>query len=177
MRHIGCNRRRQQGTALIIALVMLIAMTVLGLTGARSTLMQEQMTGNKRQKQIAFEGAEAAVRMGEADLWSLLGGAPPNAQQTSNCGPCSVYVADSLDPRDAATWDAANNNVRNGPDMPGMAGRPAFYIEHQRTVNLTPMQGRLGGGQELRYYTVTGRSTAQQARVESIVQSTFLLIF
>lgn len=169
--------RRQQGTALIVALVMLIAMTVLGLTSARSTLMQEQMTGNKRQKQVAFEGAEAAVRMGEAQLWASLGGAPPNARQPATCGPCPVYAANSFDPLAGATWDTANNNVALGPDMPGMAERPTYYVEHERTVGLTPMTGIAGGGSELRYYKVTGRSTGQQQRVESIVRSTFLLIF
>lgn len=166
--------RHQQGTALIIALVMLIAMTVLGLTSARSTLMQEQMTGNKRQKQVAFEAAEAALRTGEGDLWSRLGGAPPNARQATNCSPCDVLQPDSLDPVADATW--SGGNVRQGPNMPGLAQRPAFFIEQQQTVPLTPMTGR-GGTQELRYYTVTGRATGEEARVESILQSTFVLIF
>ncbi len=174
MRRTRCNPRRQQGTALIIALVMLIAMTILGLTSARSTLMQEQMTGNKRQKQVAFEGAEAAVRMGEDDLWSLLGGAPPNPRGLGACTPCAVLVQNSLDPLAAGTWNSGN--VRDGPDMPATVERPEFYIEAQQRVPLTPMQGR-GAGRTLHYYKITGRSTGEQQRVESILQSTFVLIF
>lgn len=57
--------RPQQGAVLIIALIMLLAMTLIGVTGLSSTTMQERMAGNLREVNIAFQAAEAALREGE----------------------------------------------------------------------------------------------------------------
>ena len=44
----------ERGAALIVALVMLLVMTVLGVTAARNTNLQERMAGNLRDNNLAF---------------------------------------------------------------------------------------------------------------------------
>lgn len=61
----GRMRYRESGSALIIALVMLLLMTLIGVTAMQTTMMQERMAGNTRDRQLAFEAAEAALRAGE----------------------------------------------------------------------------------------------------------------
>lgn len=60
--------RREGGAAMVIALVMLLVLTLLATASARMTLMEERMTGNTQDRNVAFQAAEAALRFGEADL-------------------------------------------------------------------------------------------------------------
>jgi len=60
------NRKSQQGAILIVALVMLLLVTVIGLASIRGTSMQERMAGNLRDQELALQAAEAALRKGEA---------------------------------------------------------------------------------------------------------------
>jgi len=58
----------QRGSALIIALVFLLIMTLIGVSAMQGTTQQEGMAGNARQRNLAFQAAEAAVRSGEQTL-------------------------------------------------------------------------------------------------------------
>ncbi|PCK03657.1 MAG: hypothetical protein COA42_20200 [Alteromonadaceae bacterium] len=60
--------RRQQGATLIIALVVLAVMTVLGISTMKSATLQERMASNHRQKIIARNAAESALREAERRL-------------------------------------------------------------------------------------------------------------
>lgn len=55
----------QRGSALIFALVFLLVMTVIGVAGMQGTTQQEKMAGNMRNRNLAFQAAEAALRAGE----------------------------------------------------------------------------------------------------------------
>ena len=57
--------RRQTGSALVVSLILLLVLTMLGVQGMRSNVMQERMAGNMRERNLAFQAAEAALRLGE----------------------------------------------------------------------------------------------------------------
>jgi type IV pilus assembly protein PilX len=59
-------RHRQQGVALVISLVLLVAMTILGVATLSGTRLNEKRTSNAQQKSIAFEVAESAI----ASVWN-----------------------------------------------------------------------------------------------------------
>lgn len=61
-------RSGQRGVALVIALVLLIAVTLIGLAGIRGTALQEQMAGNYYDRETAFQAAEAALRLGSDEF-------------------------------------------------------------------------------------------------------------
>ena len=63
-----CGSFRQRGSTLIVALVFLLAMTLIGVTAMQGTTQQESMAGNLRQRNLAFQAAEAALRNGESLL-------------------------------------------------------------------------------------------------------------
>ncbi len=58
----------QRGASLVIALMFLIVLTILGLVTVRSSTVQERMAGNDRDRAVAFEAAEAALRDAEQDI-------------------------------------------------------------------------------------------------------------
>ncbi len=68
---INPNINKQQGAVLIVSLLMLLVMTIIGLSAMRSTTLEEKMAGNYRNNNIAFQAAEAALRDGENDVASI----------------------------------------------------------------------------------------------------------
>ena len=56
---------RQRGVVLILALIILLALTILGVSGMSTTSMEERMAANTRDRQVGFQSAEAALREGE----------------------------------------------------------------------------------------------------------------
>lgn len=62
------NGQRERGAALVLGLIMLLVVTLLGVAGMRDTLLQEKMSGNARDREVALQAAEAALRSGELVL-------------------------------------------------------------------------------------------------------------
>ena len=60
------HHNRQQGAALIIALLMLIVLLMLGIGAMRISLQSEKMSRNQRDRQIAWQAAEAALLDGRS---------------------------------------------------------------------------------------------------------------
>lgn len=58
----GAVKRRQQGTALIVGLVLLLVITLLAVAGMQNTVLQERMAGNMHDQNLAFQQAEAGLR-------------------------------------------------------------------------------------------------------------------
>jgi type IV pilus assembly protein PilX len=52
---------KQQGAALFVSLMMLILITILGVTGVRLVSLEEKMAGNSYDRNLAFQSAEAAL--------------------------------------------------------------------------------------------------------------------
>jgi len=59
--------KRQEGVALAISMILLVALTILGVATLTSTRFQEQITSNAQQKSVAFEAAESAINSVLAD--------------------------------------------------------------------------------------------------------------
>lgn len=55
----------QSGAVLIIGLIMMLLLTIIGLASIRGSGLQEQMAGNTRDRNLAFQAAEAGLRIGE----------------------------------------------------------------------------------------------------------------
>ena len=60
------QQKRQSGVALFISLVMLLILTVLGLSSVQTTSVQERMARNARDTNLAFQAAESALKDAEA---------------------------------------------------------------------------------------------------------------
>jgi type IV pilus assembly protein PilX len=58
----------QRGFILIVALIMVLLMTIIGLAAIRGSNLQELMAGNMRDRNLAFQAAEAGLRAGEYEI-------------------------------------------------------------------------------------------------------------
>lgn len=65
LNHASPFRQSQLGAVLIVALVMLLVMTIVGVSAIKGSNLQELMAGNVRDKQVSFQAAEAALRQAE----------------------------------------------------------------------------------------------------------------
>jgi len=64
----GAGAPRQRGVTLVIALMFMVALTLLGVGMVRSTTSEERMGSNTRDYDVAFAAAEAALRDAEIRL-------------------------------------------------------------------------------------------------------------
>lgn len=62
------NIKHQSGAVLIISMIMLLALTIIGITSSSVTGLEEKMAANTKDMNLAFQAAEAALREGEASL-------------------------------------------------------------------------------------------------------------
>lgn len=61
-------RPRQTGVALIVALIMVVIMSLLGLAGVRMIFQEEKMVAYTYDRNLTFQAAEAALRQAESSI-------------------------------------------------------------------------------------------------------------
>jgi type IV pilus assembly protein PilX len=71
---------KERGAALFIALIMLLVITLLALSGARETALESRITGNMAEQQKLVNYGEAALRQGEGLLTTSL-----KPREQNNC--------------------------------------------------------------------------------------------
>lgn len=90
---------RQTGAALVTGLIFLVVLTMIGVTAARMSTLEERMSGNMRDRAIAMQAAELALRDAEHDIMNTDSGG--NARNLSgktsfstDCGASTGSTAD-----------------------------------------------------------------------------------
>ena len=66
------SMQQQQGAVLIISLVLLLIITMVGISGTATTGLEEKMAANWQFKNLVFQAADAAIEEGLSDnnlLW------------------------------------------------------------------------------------------------------------
>ncbi len=90
---------QQRGAVLIVALIMLLLLTVIGLSSMRGTSLQENMAGNMRDSNLALQASEAALRKGEEDVTARFIAGNLTALETADVtGSYDDFVGSSKDP-------------------------------------------------------------------------------
>lgn len=59
--------RMQRGSALIVSLMILLVMSIIGISAMNTTTMEEKMASNTSQRQLAYQAAQTALR--DAENW------------------------------------------------------------------------------------------------------------
>jgi type IV pilus assembly protein PilX len=133
-------RSRQGGIALVVAMILLIVITLVGLAAVRGTVMQQKMTANFYDRQLAFQASEAALRLAEATV-------PAGTPQGSfrNCSPIATPLincpADPFsNPATLAATPALIVPVPQGTFYQnGLgAGQPQYVIEYMGYFAVPP---------------------------------------
>lgn len=100
--------RGQRGISLVVVLVLLVAVSVLGIAVLRSSAMQERMSANLRDRNLAVQTTEAALRFAQEQV--LAGGAwdtaLPDADSCNDHGICPTGSAASWRDLPASQYDS-----------------------------------------------------------------------
>ena len=130
----------QRGAVLVVSLMILLVMTLISITALRTTSMDEKMASNARQRQIAFNAAETALREAEEELTTWAAAASDeNAIKAKFNGSAGWYSAISTlyggfnpatwDVTDDSNWTAGNSAVVSGI-LSGLSADPRYRIEY-----------------------------------------------
>ncbi|WP_458072459.1 pilus assembly PilX family protein [Rhodanobacter sp. BL-MT-08] len=121
----------QRGVALVVALILLIVITLVGLAAVRGTIMQQKMTSNFYDREIAFQASEAALRQAEAFVQATT---PPGiGSKIRDCSSAAtnVCLADPFTDTSAAVAGFVQQ-VPGTSFNPGTnaAGQPQYIVEY-----------------------------------------------
>ena len=119
---------RERGATLVTVMILLVVMTLLGLAGVRSTVMQERMTAGTFDRNLAFQAAETALLEGEQ--YAKTRPVAPTTGCTSGkiCAPPAAGAAARW--TDTAVWTAAPAIVTSLSETgQPSAGEAKYFVE------------------------------------------------
>jgi len=166
------NILNQNGAVLITGLLILVILSILGITTMQSSLLQERMAGNMEQRDIAFEMAEAGLRDGEAWLDAQVVMPLFNGSEWR-------YQADSSLWSNVLTWTtAAKRRVYSGGGINNPPySLPLYYLEYMADVDNSGDESLAFGAvteAEAGVYRVSSRGESPNGRAVVILQTTYI---
>lgn len=109
--------KHQKGVVLAVSLLLLLVVTIVGLAAISGTTLQEKMSGNMYDREVAFQSAEAALRVAETQL---------GAGAATIYRDCSVVTCEAVPPSGAIWQTIASGTYDSG----GLAaGQPQYIVE------------------------------------------------
>lgn len=177
------SRHPQRGAALAVALVMLLAITLLGVAALGGNRLQTRMAYGASESTLAFQSAESALIAGEVWLSNEI--AQPIAECDTDCGeeltirnrigPAAITAANL---RSDAWWVANGRpydwNFANGAAPAAVTGQALGTISNQPRYAIQQIgkdpTGSLVQGQgrtyEIWYYEVNARGGGAAAAID-----------
>ncbi len=168
----------QRGAALVVSLLILLVLTLIGVSGMQSTVLEERMASNTRERNIAFQAAESALR----DAETYIDGITTTGDFDGTAGLFSD-TQDEPDYTSAATWsDNATSVAAN--NVPGSASAPRYFIKRfgtitgtQGAMNITNYGDNKGSG-DVTTFRITARGVGgNNDSAEVILRSYYGRIF
>lgn len=166
--------RHQNGAALLVCLVILVLVSLMGLTSMRTSVLQEKMSGATSDKSLAFQAAEMALRDAEnvirLGLSSTSGFASNCAKALCAPKPGTVGAASSVnwDGDQAGTYGQASG----AKPISSVSRQPSYIIEL-----LANMKPPLGNSADLKKkgtpYRITAIGYGKLERTRVQIQSTY----
>jgi type IV pilus assembly protein PilX len=168
---------RQGGTALVTAMVLMLAVLVIGFSSVRAALADAQSARHERDRQTALRAAEAALLDAERELAATPATAPrfaalAGAGFIDGCGKGGTDSHGLCAPASPPSWqaiDLASDDpalVLYGTfsmrDLGGVAQPPRYLVE------LMPFNAAHG-----RYYRITALGFGQRASTRVVLQSLY----
>ena len=156
----------QTGVVMVVSLIVLLLLTIIGLSAMQNTSLEEKMAGNLRDKNIAFQVAESALRAAELSVQTI-----PLSSYNSLCsgGLCSETTTPPISLADTAiltdsfwvTNYAANRVLRWTVTNLGNNGDTYYFIQRICPLPCSPP----------RHFKITVRATGGRTNTVVILQS------
>lgn len=153
---------RQKGVALVVSLIILVSLTMLGMTAIQRTTTDLSMAGNQRETGLMFQSAEVGLVSAE----NFIEASTTNADYDNSGGKYQVVATDTahLGPDYFEDWDNSNSELAP-TDLYGQFGipeEPRFMIEYLGDRSQNPLAA----------INIGGYGTQQTGDIVSIYRST-----
>jgi type IV pilus assembly protein PilX len=170
---------KQKGVTLVFSLVILVTLTILGISTIQSTRTELAMVGNQRESILMFQAAEMGLKAAE----NYIANSTSNGDFNDSSLGLSTVDAQStlfeLDYFDATTW-AINASQEAGADVFSSA-KPRYIIEYMGDRKQDPLAssvniGNYGSGQTgstVSIYRATARGVGLTGNSFRYIQSYF----
>ena len=176
---------RQTGAALITGLILLIVMTLIGVTAMQTTALEERMAGNMRDQNLAFQAAEAGLRDAEAllDPTNLIDRPLTCSSAPCSCtiGSCSVWERNFYMTTDFSkqidSWWTTNGQelgTAGNQDITEIAEDPRYIIqelEFKPDELGAPSYNNLNPGRQ--YFLITARGKGGTQTATAVLETTY----
>lgn len=175
---------RQQGVALFISLVLLLVLTIAGVSAVQTTSLEERMARNTHDSLLAFQAAESALREAE----NFLATAVNTTANFTDGGAGGLWTVADYGQTDrwevAAQWADGAGNVEVATAVGYVNDQPKYMIEHVADVispeNPNELGTSYGGGGAapiISIFRITARGVGGSANAQVLLQSTYGIIF
>jgi type IV pilus assembly protein PilX len=167
---------KQQGLALIVSLIMLLIMTLLAVNSMQTTVLEEKMAGNYKNRNMAFQSAEAGLRAGEDYLRDT-----PALPLFNGIAAVGLYQPtitgnsrwNSVDWGDLAKVRAYVGGLDSSGGTKLLAGLPNYIIEEMQPVQSEGASLEVGTAQENRFYRVTSQAVGGTTTAVVMLQTIY----
>ena len=154
------NRQKQQGVALVVSLIILVSLTMLGLTSIQRTTTDLAMAGNQRETGLMFQAAEVGLSTAEDDIETSISNVDfENTTDNNDEGRFTVDSANTgyTSPNyfEATTWTVATTSL-------DAYEQPRYMIEYLGDRSQNPLAS----------VNIGGYGTQQTGKIASIYRST-----
>lgn len=164
------NLKKQTGAVLLVSMVILVALTMLGVTSMKGSLTELTMAGNLRESGLTFQAAEAGLKSAEQIVNN-------STSLTIFNGSTSLLSLSDIDPAylQKATWTGA---TEADVDLENVSASPRYIIKYlgERNSNANAAisiggYGRNQSGIVISNFRVTSRGVGQTGNISRVVQS------
>lgn len=170
------NIKRQNGSVLIISLIVMLILTILGVSGMKSSVLEEKMAGNVRDKQLAFQAAEATLR--EAEKYIDANVVSITAFDTD--GSDGLYDMTQQKLWENVNWDSTDSlEYTDFNSSYEITSPPRFVIQHLASqknsideLNLDNYGQGTGAGR-VEMFLITARATGISGNTRVTLQTTY----
>ena len=171
-------KQRQRGFVLLMGMMLLLVLSLIAVTAMQGTTLQERMTGNVRESNLAFQRAENIIRQVEEEV-----------RIAAETGVAATVSIETWRDVGLEIFDCPAKKLLNDPQFTsGLWGTPpdsgggeyraiAMSGVGGRAVACRPLEAEpeVGAGQRSSYYLVLGHATGPAGRGQATVVTSYFI--
>lgn len=170
MENFNHRPARQQGVSLVVALIMLLVLTLVGISSMNTAIVELKMAGSAQQQGLALNRADEMLSIGEQTVEDII--ADPGVFDFAADGDGYYVVDDDIDVFDV-NWPEAGLTSIAGVDP-----NDSYVIEYIGEKDVPENSDSIGGaenaaGGKVYTFRITSRSLTGKSAVR-LVQSIYV---
>ena len=158
--------KQESGAVLAISLIILLLLTLIGVTGTQVTGLEEKMAGNMVDRNLAFQAAESALRAGENFLTQA------SLPEFTATGTSGLYSITATPPDQDDDWSNFNT-VTYSVSLGHVKASPEYVIQRLPNVGGSGDSLEAGKYSESEMYRITARGIGGTSTAVAVVQSSY----